>query len=236
MGTDLKSSDSLLDSDFIPVQTQLFKQNLYSSKFTTNQQLRQRAKQAIAAGDYPKAIALLSQVIARLPHSALDYNNRGLIYFYGGQIKKAIRDYNQAIALDDTLDSPYNNRANGYAALGDYPQALADYESAIDLNPLNMRTWLNWGITLREAQDYNLALEKFDEALIIGRQLQGRLYAERGYTYYLRGDWNCAIADYRRAIERLAQADPYRQKVVRLLQQLLSFATGSSSSGTPANP
>lgn len=224
MGTNIKSFDSILNSDSIPVQTKLFNQNLYSPKFTTDQQLRHWAKEALAAGDYPKAIAFLSQVIVRLPLSALDYNNRGLIYFYGGQIKKAFQDYNQAIALDPTLDSPYNNRANCYAALGQQQQALADYEQAIDLNPLNMRTWLNWGITLREADCYDLALEKFDEALIIGRQLQGRLYAERGYTYYLRGDWNCAIADYQRAIEHLAHDDHYRQKVIRLRKQLLPLA------------
>lgn len=231
MKTDIKSSDSILNSDSIP--TKLFNQNHSIAKFTTAQQLRHWAKRAIAAGNYPQAIAYLSQVIARLPDSALDYNNRGLIYFYGGQFNKALQDYHQAIALDATLDSPHNNRANCYAAMGQYPQAFIDYESAIDLNPLNMRTWLNWGITLREAQCHDLALEKFDEALIIGRQLHGRLYAERGYTYYLRGDWNCAIADYQRAIDQLGDDVHYRQKVVRLLQQLLSFATGS---GTPPAP
>jgi hypothetical protein len=33
--------------------------------------------------------------------------------------------------------------------------------------------------------------------------LEGHLYAERGHTYHLIGDWNYAIADYHRALEHL---------------------------------
>jgi hypothetical protein len=34
-------------------------------------------------------------------------------------------------------------------------------------------------------------------------QLKGHIWAERGRTYHLWGDWNCAIADYRRALAKL---------------------------------
>lgn len=183
-------------------------------------QLRQRAKQAIASGEYRQAIAYLSQVIQLQPDSALDYNNRGLIYFSQGQLRNALQDYEIAIDLDPTLASPYNNRANCLVALNRPMEALEDYERALDFNPANIKIWLNFGITLRETGQHDLAIEKFDIALIIGNTLQGRLYAERGYTYYQRGDWNCAIADYRRALAHLAPEDSYCQKVNRLLQKL----------------
>jgi tetratricopeptide (TPR) repeat protein len=35
-------------------------------------------------------------------------------------------------------------------------------------------------------------------------QLEGNIYAERGRTYELRGDWNCAIADYQKALALLS--------------------------------
>jgi tetratricopeptide (TPR) repeat protein len=185
------------------------------------QQLRQRAKQAIATQHYQQAIVYLSQVIQQAPYSALDYNNRGLIFFYLGQLRKALQDYETAIALDPTLDSPYNNRANCLVSLNRPAEAIADYEQALDLNPANLKTWLNLGITLRELGQYDGAIENFDIALIIGNGLQGRLYAERGYTYYLRGDWNCAIADYRRAIAHLTLEDSYYHKVHALLDRLI---------------
>lgn len=187
-------------------------------------QLRQQAKQAIAAGRYRQAIAYLSQVIYYHPHSALDHNNRGLIYFYQGQFRNALKDYETAIFLDPTLDSPYNNRANCLVSLHRIQEAIADYERAIDLNPANIKTWLNFGITLRETNQYDLAIEKFDIALIISNCLQGHLYAERGYTYYLLGDWNCAIADYHRALVHLTPEESYYQKVNLLLQKLTNPA------------
>jgi len=244
MGTHFKLLNSLQNSKMSAIEPKRLNQAMscepvvteIASKIVTDRQLsqwRHGAKLAMVAGHYSQAIAWLSQVIFYLPESALDFNNRGLIYFYRGQLNKALRDYNRAIALDAALDSPFNNRANCYAALGQITLALADYEQGIDRNPLNLKTWLNWGITLREAADYDLALAKFEEALLIGDQLQdfqlqGRFYAERGYTHYLYGDWNWAIADYRRAIDKLLPHGRYRQKVVRLMQQLIAFSTGST--------
>ncbi|WP_013322557.1 tetratricopeptide repeat protein [Gloeothece verrucosa] len=196
----------------------------------SEEKLRISVKQKAQEGDYSGAIALLDQLIESHPESAIDYNNRGLMYFWQGQFFQAIKDYNQAIELNKKLDQAYNNRANCYMAQGNWAEALTDYETAIDLNPANMKAWLNQGITLRELGLYDLALENFDLTLTISHRLQGRIYAERGYTYYLRGDWNCAIADYHRALSALPLTDKYRayrQKVQEWLNQLINYsATG----------
>jgi tetratricopeptide (TPR) repeat protein len=63
-------------------------------------------------GDYTSAINLLNQLLSYHPDSAIDYNNRGLMYFYQGKFDQALTDYNRAIALNSRLDSAYNNRAN----------------------------------------------------------------------------------------------------------------------------
>jgi tetratricopeptide (TPR) repeat protein len=164
--------------------------------------LRSSAAAKAQAGDYTGAIALLSQLINRNPDNAIDYNNRGLIYFQSGQLSQAITDYNKALQLNPQLASAYNNRANYYAACGQLEMAIADYDQAIDLNPSYVRAWLNRGITLRDLGQYDQAIENFDIALLLG-QLEGHIYAERGRTYHLWGDWNCAIADYQRALTHL---------------------------------
>lgn len=179
-------------------------------------------------GNYSEAIALLSQLIDRHPHNAIDYNNRGLVYFQSGQLHQALADYNTALQRNPQLASAYNNRANYYAAIGQLSSAIADYDQAIDLNPSYVRAWINRGITLRDLEQYEQAIENFDIAEVLG-QLEGHIYAERGRTYHLWGDWNCAIADYRRALTELPQngassSDPasrLRLKVKTWLNQLL---------------
>ncbi|WP_341527631.1 tetratricopeptide repeat protein [Nostoc sp. UHCC 0302] len=168
--------------------------------------LRSCALKSAQEGNYTGAIALLTQLIHRHPYSALDYNNRGLIYFQSGETQKAFCDYNTAIQLNPKLASAYNNRANYYAACGELAAALADYDQAIDLHPSHIRAWINRGITLRDLGQYQEAVENFEIALLFG-QLEGHIWAERGRTYHLWGDWNCAIADYRRALIQLPSID-----------------------------
>ncbi|NET59448.1 MAG: tetratricopeptide repeat protein [Symploca sp. SIO2E6] len=189
----------------------------------SDQRLRASAQRKAKQGDYTNSIALLTQLICRHPNRAVDYNNRGLIYFQSGQPEKALADYNKALQLNPQLDSVYNNRANYYVSVGKLSEALADYEQALDLNPGNFRTWINQAITFRELGLYNLALENFDMALILGCP-EEHIYAERGRTYHLRGDWNCAICDYQKALQGLSPFDSASSlytKVEAWINQLL---------------
>ncbi len=177
---------------------------------TEDSYLRSCALKSAQQGDYTEAIALLSQLIYRHPENAVDYNNRGLIYFQSGDRQKALYDYNTALKLNPNLASAYNNRANYYAACGELDAALADYDQALDLNPRHIRAWINRAITLRDRGEYEAAVENFEIALLFG-QLEGHIWGERGRTYHLWGDWNCAIADYRRALAKLPSPDSCRE-------------------------
>ncbi len=188
--------------------------------------IRSWAEAEAEQNHYTKAISLLSQLIHRHPQNAIDYNNRGLIYFQNGQLEQAIADYNTAIQLNPLLASTYNNRANYYAAVGQLLAAIADYDRAIDLNPSHVRAWINRGITWRDLGRYEQAIEDFDLALLLG-QLKGHIYAERGRTYQFWGDWNYSVADYHRALAQVAQqgasssASRLRLQVETWLQELI---------------
>ncbi|MEL6929261.1 MAG: tetratricopeptide repeat protein [Cyanobacteria bacterium J06600_6] len=192
---------------------------------TTEQELKSCIKVKATQGNYAVAIALLDQLIALRPDSATNYNNRGLMHFRNNQIIEALCDLSLALEINPRLDSAYNNRANCYAAQGDFAEAIIDYDLALDLNPSNLRAWINQGITFRELELYELGLENFDIALIIGDALQGRIYAERGRTYFLRGDWNCAVSDYQTALDILgeqSEAISYFCKVQDWLDEVMS--------------
>ena len=188
------------------------------------QDLRASIRLQVSQQHYQQAISLITQLIDSNPHNAQDYNNRGLMRFKIGQYEQALEDYNQALRLNPRLDSAYNNRANYHAAQGDIAAAIADYDAALDFNPANLRASINQAIAFRQLGLYDLALDNLDLALVLGRRLKGRIYLERGRTYHLRGDWNCAVADYNRALEQLSDTSNnhhYRQQVQRWLDELL---------------
>ncbi len=205
--------------------------------------LRQQSLTEARRGNYQAAIKGFNLLVERNPHSAIDYNNRGLVYFQSGQFAAALTDYNQAIRLNARLASAYNNRANYYAAQGRLAEAIADYETAIDLDPTNVRAWINQGVTFRELEMYPQAIENFDHALQITQflstgantaVLEGHIYGARGRAHHLAGDWNYAIADYHRVLEKIdwletiEASSPLRlqSQVKNWLDQLMS------SSGT----
>ncbi|MEO1522403.1 MAG: tetratricopeptide repeat protein [Cyanobacteria bacterium J06633_2] len=165
-------------------------------------ELRQQALNEARNGNHENAIALFDELVSREPSNASHYNNRGLVYFQMSELDRAIADYNKAIKLNPELDSAYNNRANYYACKGQLLSAILDYDVAINLNPGNVRAWINQGITFRELHMFERSVECFDTALNFHR-IEGNIYAERGRTYHLWGDWNMAIADYNRAVERI---------------------------------
>lgn len=192
-------------SDFVAKHTKksdVYGINIGEQSVVGDSYLRSYALKSASQGNYSEAIAVLNQLISRHPHNAIDYNNRGLIYFQSGQPQKAFCDYNTALQLDPNLASAYNNRANYYAACGKLDSALTDYDQALNLNPSYVRALINRGITLRDLGQYEDAIENFETALLFG-QLEGHILAERGRTYHLWGDWNFAIADYRRALTQL---------------------------------
>ncbi|MEC4807060.1 MAG: tetratricopeptide repeat protein [Jaaginema sp. PMC 1079.18] len=198
--------------------------NLVPFNGDRSQAIRALALEQSSRGEYAEAIATISQLIENRPQRAIDYNNRGLIHYQNQQYAAALTDYNQAIALDERLDSAYNNRANCYAAQGNLAAAISDYQTALDFNPGNIRAWINQGITYRQMGLYDLALENFDFALLFSARLQGRIYGERGRTYHLRGDWNCAIADYQNAIAHLPatlSSRRYQKRIEAWIDQLL---------------
>jgi tetratricopeptide (TPR) repeat protein len=191
--------------------------------------LRQQALAFARNKEYAKAIALFDQLIVTNPGNASHYNNRGLLFFQSGCVRRALSDYDQAIALNPRLSQPYNNRANCFAALGALEAAVVDYETALDLNPANLHARLNLGVTFREMGLYDIALDTLETVLHFSRfqdgtepgksRFQARVYGERGRVHHLAGDWNWAIADYQRSLEMLSQLDDTEaQKLIEQIQ------------------
>jgi tetratricopeptide (TPR) repeat protein len=186
----------------------------------SDDRLSASAVRAVRQRRYAQALTMLNQLIHRHPNQANYYSNRGLLHLWRGDYTAALNDCNYAIQLEPHLDKAYNNRANCYIAMGLTVKALIDYERAVDLNPFNCRARVNFALTLRNLGDFDAALNCLDEALLFYK-LTAQIYAERGRTYHLRGDWNCAIADYRRAMAAIdeAVASPQDEQLLKRIRR-----------------
>lgn len=168
--------------------------------------LRRQVSLAVQQKNYGQAIVLLDHLITRDPKNADHYANRGLMQYSLHQLEKALADYDQALILNPLLDKVYNNRANLYATQQNWDAAIADYDCAIDINPLNTRARINQAITFREMGNYEEALACLDIAMFF-QPTGAVLHAERGRIYHLQGEWNCAIAEYNKALSLIHATD-----------------------------
>lgn len=213
----------------------LDKAPVYLSPSDREALLRQQAIDKAQQGHLEEAISLFTFLIHYNPDSASNYNNRGLLQFQQGRFDLALEDYDMALQLNPRLGKVYNNRANCLASLGDLEAAIADYETAINLDPTDIRARLNQGITFRDLELYDRSLESFDLALQVSQllnstdlvgvpaALEGHIYAQRGRLNHLIGDWNCAVADYHRALERLPLVGSSADASYRLRFQVQSW-------------
>lgn len=184
--------------------------------------LREQISSAVRQKEYAQAVILLDRLIALEPMSAKHYANRGLMHFSLQKLDQALADYNRALIIDPELDRAYSNRANLYAAQQNWTAAIADYDRAIDLNPLNTRARINQAVTFREIGEYEEALICLDIAMFF-EPTSAFLSAERGRTYHLQGDWNCAIADYTKALSLIELSNLGTALKGRILKWMRSF-------------
>ena len=68
------------------------------------------------------------------PEHVLSYNQRGVVYYYQGDLKKAISDLNRATELDSTYALAYAVSGQVYAELGEIELAITNYEKALELD------------------------------------------------------------------------------------------------------
>lgn len=89
-------------------------------------------RSAISSEEYPKAIALFSQVVKLSPNFSEAYFFRAVAHHQAKNLLAAVADYNQALALrfSERLVI-YNNRGNALMQLGDYGGAIASLEKLL---------------------------------------------------------------------------------------------------------
>jgi len=146
-----------------------------------------RAQLYVEIGDLDKAIKDYTIVTSLDAQNAGAYLERGHAYNQIGENKKAIADYSESIRLDPENDLAYTNRGYTYYTLGDNEKALGDFLIAFKINPSQINWWCD------NLPCWNAAVQLYPNApsYLIGR----------GNVYIRIGDYENALADYKKAIQ-----------------------------------
>jgi len=169
--------------------------------------------QYMKAGDYPKAIELLSKAIHFAYKGA--YEHRGNAYLGMKNYEAAIQDFNHAIAARLDWDTIYYNRGSVYLEMGQYEKAIDDFSVAIDLKPDYSTAYNNRGLAYENLKRRDEALPDFFMATRLDPD-NAAAHNNLGRALFYTGRLDEAIQSYQRA-EQLGV--PQTTKILELLNK-----------------
>jgi tetratricopeptide (TPR) repeat protein len=144
-------------------------------------------------------LILLEATIIGCSTSQITKYELGLESYNNSKYRTAIEYFTRAIWEDPVNAELYFHRANAKAKLNRNEDAILEYTTAIKLDP-EMKFYQNRGLTYIELEDYNNAINDFNEALMFDSE-NSTLYFNRGYTNALTGNYDNAINDYTKSIQ-----------------------------------
>ena len=90
---------------------------------------------------------------------------RGIGYYFGKSDQQALEDLDMAFYLSNQKDKVRPFRALAYFKQGKYALADIDFEIAVKNKPQDGVLWYNYGLNAYCMQQFEPALERFDQAL-----------------------------------------------------------------------
>ena len=114
-----------------------------------------------------KAIEAFTKAIAKNPHRAKVYNNRGIAWCNEGNYDQAMSDFNKALELDPRSAEIFSNRGSVWFYMGKYDLAIDDYDKALGIDPHCSKAYTNRGAAWFCKGNYDLAIFDYNKALEI---------------------------------------------------------------------
>jgi tetratricopeptide (TPR) repeat protein len=94
-----------------------------------------RGTEAMQAGRYPEAIAILSDVIKKKPGFAEGWNRRATVYYLAEEYRKSLADCNQVLKRNPLHFGALSGVGQIYTRLEQYDKALEWLRRALEVNP-----------------------------------------------------------------------------------------------------
>jgi tetratricopeptide (TPR) repeat protein len=123
-------------------------------------------------GRYEKAIKNYTKAIEIVPTYLDAYGNRGLTYFYAGDIDQAMSDY-EFVLERQPRSIVYYNRSLAYAEMGEADKAISDLSTAIELAPDVPDYYNNRSVIYALDKKYDLAIPDAIRTIELGDPKSG---------------------------------------------------------------
>lgn len=132
------------------------------------------------------------------------------------QPKEALESINKAIALNRTSKKFLNERAELYFRAGERSKAINDLRQVLKFDQQDSAVLYRLGVFLRENRQFVEAMICFNKALKLNPELKS-IYADRGLTYMLMGNWTAAAQDFRQCLRYYPENETYNIYLARTL-------------------
>ncbi len=127
----------------------------------------QRAIRALRAGDYKRAVALMSALIEAEPNVAEHYSFRATLHRMRGHVQAALADYQRAVELEPRAAANHVGLAETYLQMGRYAEALEHGERALQLAPKDWSAHFLLGQAAHRQGNWARAVEALERALAL---------------------------------------------------------------------
>ncbi len=180
-------------------------------------------------GNHNEAVKYYNKGIEANPDDSCLFNNRGLAYYELRKYDEAISDFNKAIELKPVFAEAFFNRGRAHWRKGGYnkteflDKAVSDFSKVIELNPDDMEAYYNrglayssymhWhkkkisktkrsGFTPEATYNFVKALVDFQKVIDSNSPYSALAIAGKANLFYRHANWEVAIMEYKKAIER----------------------------------
>ena len=167
------------------------------------------------ASQYKEAIAVLQKALQKNEKDQSQkvgiskvYNNLGNVYRAQGAYDKAIEAFQKALSLDSNLAGPNMNIGITYDVHQNMREkAIPFYLKEIEIAPndkLTYEAYLNLGIYYQEVtKEYDKSIQYLRHAIRVNPDGFDRYkaYNALGNSFYLKGDINSAIENWKKVVE-----------------------------------
>lgn len=151
--------------------------------------------------DYDRALASLDAAIEMNPRYVSALGERGYVYLEKSELDKAIADLSNAIRINHAYQVAYRARGFAFKDQNHWKEAISDFNKALELNPSDLAAREGRGSTYSAMREHDRAIADF--TIVLQTWNSPHIYNRRGYVYYLKGDYDAAIADFREGVKAM---------------------------------
>ena len=132
--------------------------------------------------------------------NAIDWNDKGLVFYDQKKYDEAIKCYDKAIELDPKYAYPWNGKGNVFCGQKKYEGAIKCYDKAIELDPKDAYAWNGKGLVFYDQKKYEEAIKCYDKAIELDPKYANP-WNGKGNIFYDQKKYEGAIKCYDKAIE-----------------------------------